>query len=685
MQTPAAIIKSLKKQKDTGLSFEIEGEVWQDVDDKEFKEILVQLKNQVKLTHLRISTIDLELKEVTELFLTATKIQSLKLFSIDLGNTLLSDVNSDEDFSATVEETLNKQFEAFLLTLKSFNKPLSLMISDLDFTQISVDRSRKFFDALGKCKFLQEVSMVSNEIFMGEAEICKAFATFLGETCCRTINLSATFMDQMETDLSKEISKALAQNRNLKKVKLSANQFGENSEVFEDFLVALRNNGSVQTLDLSSNELGSFTIQDPSMTALGQLIEHGSIESLNLSANGLNEACLILGPALQRSNTLKFLDFSQNSMGEMTVHEFDSVETAELKMATETKTAFESLMCGIVGNNINKLEELALVNCDLDRLNQAQATRLGLALSSNRNFKTLNVGNNNIFKELSVCQPLLSEIQTLPALRFLKLKRCGLGNAPKKCFEVVINLLTENRTLESLDLSSNKLNSLKNKAFNQLLGAIAEHPTLETVNLRGNKLGKQSQKALEKLCRAKPNLFRLDIGANNFSSKIISSVKKMLKNNVLIVQLTAAKGLAAPKPGLNKSVLAFPAAIGIKILEFMMGASQYNKTFVARTFLNTLKLKKLRAVPTIPVSTQGCSAAVVSQPSSKKQRTELSLSTLTLTHAAQSASANSGGNAMDFSPLWDLARTAESGESTESSESLSTPHNKQLIKKSEFR
>ncbi|RIB02901.1 kinase-like domain-containing protein [Gigaspora rosea] len=240
---------------------------------------------------------------------------------------------------------------------------------------------------------------------------------------------------------------------------LSRNRGFEN---FSELIMVLHKNTTLTSLDLGSNELGSFGGKLLSEA----LYKNTTLTSLILKENNLgSKGGKLLSEVLCKNTTLTSLDLDSNELG------------------SEGGKALASALC------INTT--LTSLNLDNNNLGSEGGEALADALCSNRSLTFLNIRSNN----LGLSGYALFEV-------FYKkntLKNLDIRDNNLKGGEAIVDALCKNTALTSLDLSSNGLGSKEVKILANLL---CNFTTLTSLNLYNNILGSEGGKALaDALCK----------------------------------------------------------------------------------------------------------------------------------------------------------------------------------------
>lgn len=213
--------------------------------------------------------------------------------------------------------------------------------------------------------------------------------------------------------------------------------------------IALVNNSTVSSLDLSSNGLGSAGL----FYVLEMLQSNKIISDINLAGNDLgSRGARLISDSLRKNRTITKLNISGNSFSER-----DATHMAKL-----------------ISRN-KALKELILSH---NTFREQGGVILGKALESNSVLKTLDLSWNHLrlLGAVAICWSVAENT----CLTSLDLSWNGFGM--EGCHEMGKSLL-RNRTLTHLDLSANRVSF---DAFRQLLRGVVHNKVLKVLKVGVN-------------------------------------------------------------------------------------------------------------------------------------------------------------------------------------------------------
>ncbi|XP_069129860.1 leucine-rich repeat-containing protein 74A-like isoform X2 [Argopecten irradians] len=215
--------------------------------------------------------------------------------------------------------------------------------------------------------------------------------------------------------------------------------------------LALMNNSSVTTLDLTDNDLGSaggsyigamlqdnhFIIDltladnklkiDGTRDVLKAILDYDCITSLNLSGNGYRECdAEAFQPIIEDTTKLTRLNLSHNEFRE---------EGGE-----------------VLGQAIEFSETLVDLDLSWNHLRLSGGVALAIGLELNRSIKKLNLAWNGLY--MDGCKAMASALEVNKTLEDLDLSSNRIN---KECLEKLLNGVKKNKTLKVLKLALNPL------------------------------------------------------------------------------------------------------------------------------------------------------------------------------------------------------------------------------------
>ena len=188
-----------------------------------------------------------------------------------------------------------------------------------------------------------------------------------------------------------------------------------------------------------------------------------------------------------------------------------------------------------------ELQELDLADNDLyelERMGDADAAVLAVALETNTTLTNLNLAHNNL--GFAGAESLATALQTNTTLTNLDLSWNNLGPAGA---ELLATALKTNTTLTNLNLSRNKLGPA---GAESLAKALKTNTTLTNLDLSGNTLGPASAESLVKALKISSTLANVNLSDNNLGPTVAESLATALKTNTTLTNLNLSVNNLGP-------------------------------------------------------------------------------------------------------------------------------------------
>ena len=188
-----------------------------------------------------------------------------------------------------------------------------------------------------------------------------------------------------------------------------------------------------------------------------------------------------------------------------------------------------------------ELQELDLADNDLyelERMGDADAAVLAVALETNTTLTNLNLAHNNL--GFAGAESLATALQTNTTLTNLDLSWNNLGPAGA---EFLATALKTNTTLTNLNLSRNKLGPA---GAESLAKALKTNTTLTDLDLSGNTLGPASAESLVKALKISSTLANVNLSDNNLGPTVAESLATALKTNTSLTNLNLSVNNLGP-------------------------------------------------------------------------------------------------------------------------------------------
>ncbi|XP_060084291.1 leucine-rich repeat-containing protein 74A-like [Ylistrum balloti] len=215
--------------------------------------------------------------------------------------------------------------------------------------------------------------------------------------------------------------------------------------------LALMNNSSVTTLDLTDNDLGPT-----GGSYIGEVLqENHFISDLTLADNNMKiDGTKGILKAILDYDCITSLNLSGNGFRECDAEAFERVieDSSKLTRLNLSHNEFREEGGEVIGQAIEFSEALTDLDLSWNHLRLSGGVSLAIGLQLNRSIKRLNLAWNGLF--MDGCKAMATALEV-------------------------------NRTLEELDLSSNRINK---ECLEKLLAGVKKNPTLKVLKLALNPL-----------------------------------------------------------------------------------------------------------------------------------------------------------------------------------------------------
>ena len=433
-------------------------------------------------------------------------------------------------------------------------KPL-LNIDELNscFWFINDEGVKALAKALEANEFVQELDFNGNQIgFEGILAIAQTIEKN-PQLPLQTLNLWENEIGDAGTQV---LMKALAKNRTLQYLDLSANQIG--FEAAQAIAQTIENNPQLplQQLNLSRNKIGNAGTQ----VLMGALAKHRTLQYLNLSDNQIGfEAAQAIAQTIEKNPQLPLqtLDLCKNEIGDAGTQ---VLMGALAKHRTLQYLNLSDNQIGIKGAQaiaqaIERNPQLPLQELNLSNNQIGEPGALARAIEKNPQLQRLNLSDNQI--EERGAKLLLKALDTNQILLQLDLRNNRIGNVGKtalmKAIETnqvcrMISEISENRiirtAMEILQSSSamKTTANLRKKEIGdleaQVIARIIEkNHVLERLDLSKNHIGNASTQALAQMIEKNHTLQQLNLSQNQFNDAGFQTLATALENNTSLLQL----------------------------------------------------------------------------------------------------------------------------------------------------
>ncbi|WFD34143.1 hypothetical protein MCUN1_000979 [Malassezia cuniculi] len=348
------------------------------------------------------------------------------------------------------------------------------------------------------------------------------------------------------------------------------------SKAVHDLAHAIKASNSVHTLSLADND-----IKRDGWAALGQLLQDGPLQSLDVSGNSfsrhyiyalLQRGCVLVSLRFDRCNlrtsaleaisdTVRTLDIQhlslrRNKIGMISANALAAVlqdyhdaarpiiTSAEAVHIMPCADVYTSEPGPVVGTLLSGQEEHAPSSTSrIERINALVERTRALQRSFNRTPRTstlltLDLKSNQIRSGISSLATALRRNRTL---RVLNLSDNGLDEA---AFVTLCGALRYNTTLETLDVSHNPCCGPSLKGVLALREVLAVHPRLKRVFLSATCLASDGALALAECLPDARSLIHLDLSQNsiNIAGLMALEVGLRMNTNVRCLDVSIPQG-----------------------------------------------------------------------------------------------------------------------------------------------
>ena len=361
---------------------------------------------------------------------------------------------------------------------------------------------------------------------------CKILFTALKK--CKNISLLNLTNNSIGSEGLSYLEKFFLNTEKLTTLMLRHNLIGTQGLIYLTGYLNLNKKIKLRTLDISYNGIHIDGVQ----TITDFIVKYKKLISLYLGGNYIKEKGIsILSNGLLNSQNceLSYLFLENNNLGSNKaiecianiISKHPYITLVELK-TNELFDEYGSKLFELL-NPESKLLSLDLSNNDIG---EKTLDSMYYYLKQNKNLRRI-ILNDNIFNEdcCIVIKDMLKDSSI--NIKNLSLKNCHI--------EININLifegLTENKMIESIDLSNNKI-GVKKKRFKSILNCLKLNNELKDINLESNELHDDCLEILiEGLFQSK-TIKNVNLNENLFSKELYPKLIDLVKSNKYIKKLT---------------------------------------------------------------------------------------------------------------------------------------------------
>ena len=343
------------------------------------------------------------------------------------------------------------------------------------------------------------------------------------------------------------VLEALTQSSQLKSLDLSGNDM--TGEIAESLASVIKNNSSLEELNLSDNDLKSsaviilqaltkishLNVLDLSRNNMtGEVAEdlanviknNAGLRHLGLAGNNLKSKVLIVLQALTENSQLVILSLSINNMKGEVAEDLANVikNNAGLRHLSLAGNYLKSKAL-IILQALTENSQLVVLDLSGNNMNGEVVEHLANVIKNNSGLQHLGLADNNInSKAVAVLQALKNNSQLVT----LDLRRSGItGEVAEDLAQVIQN----NSDLKELVLSSNDLKS----SGAIVLQALARSSQLTSLDLSGNNMTEVVAEDLANVIKNNAGLRHLSLAGNYLKSKALIILQALTENSQLVV------------------------------------------------------------------------------------------------------------------------------------------------------
>ena len=361
---------------------------------------------------------------------------------------------------------------------------------------------------------------------------CKILFTALKK--CKNISLLNLTNNSIGSEGLSYLEKFFLNTEKLTTLMLRHNLIGTQGLIYLTGYLNLNKKIKLRTLDISYNgihidgvqTITDFIVKYKKLISLYMGGNYIKAEGINILSNGLlnSQNCQLSYLFLENNNlnSKKAIECIANIISK---HPF--ITLVELK----TNEFFDEY-----GSKLFELlnPESPLLSLDLSNNNIGEKTLDSMYdyLKQNKNLKRI-ILNDNLFNEecCKVIKDILKDSNI--NIKNLSLKNCHIENNINLIFEG----LTENKMIETIDLSNNKI-GVKKKRFNYIINCFKQNTQLNDINLESNELHDDCLEILIEGLFESKTIKNININENLFSKDLYPKLLDLVKTNKSIKKLT---------------------------------------------------------------------------------------------------------------------------------------------------
>ena len=347
--------------------------------------------------------------------------------------------------------------------------------------------------------------------------------------------------------------KVIEGNRNIVHLDLASNDIGIKGGMI--LLKMLINHTSLISVNLCSLDgINRNRISSEGVKLIEQvLINNQYLEFLNLSGNSIkNEGLKYLVLGFNENETLKYLDISKNEIDEKgTEYMYTLLKSSKLTTLNINGNHFKNeglihLATCLSKESLGSVTTLNVSDC---KLNFEGLKSFFNIVTYNQRLNTLYLNNNNF------CSKGFEDLESLIApmnLRKITLSNCNIS----KYANGIALLLSDNSTLNHIDLSSNRIddrtfqsfvylpkdnhslksidlskNFISDSSGKEFILNLITNTSLHTINFYDNQLQNETANVILSVLQVNKSLLHLNVECNRIQLKMVNEIANALKAN----------------------------------------------------------------------------------------------------------------------------------------------------------
>ena len=452
-------------------------------------------------------------KQFTKALKCANSIKVLDLSNFNLSEEIVSELTSSIK-SYTLEKVYlcNSNLKSSAVILLEVLATIStLKVLDLQSNELTEEVGISLASVIINNKALEILFLDNNNIGVGAMNIVKALQNI------NSLKMLGLSNNNLPKKMSHELAGVIKSNCNIESLTLSSNDLRSSAIVI---LQALSTITTLKILNMDNNQIG----EKGGEVLTSVILSNKRLTKLYFSSNNLQNSGVKVLEAFQNHLCLKSLDLSDNSLP----------EGVGIKLASAIKSNNSLEKLWLHSNNLqssivvimqalSKLSTLQLLDLQNNHLTTQIGDWLKHVITNNPAMKVLCLDNNNIGTGG------LQITEALQSIKFLKMLGLSNNSLPKEIAPKLAATIKSNHYLESLTLSSNKLQS----SAIVILKSLSSITTLKVLNMDNNQIGEKGGEALVSVIKNNNGVKELRFSNNNLQRSIIQMSQALLSVSTL--------------------------------------------------------------------------------------------------------------------------------------------------------